>query len=167
MNADGSGQRNLTREVGLSVDGFPVWSPNWRQIAFENDPCPARPGACDRNSAIYRIAADGSRLTRLARGVRAMSISNGQGITAGHTVPAWSPDGRAIAFVSDRHGDFEVYVMNTDGSRQRNLTRSPAFDDFGAAGRGRSPAGTRPSGRPMGRGSRSEATATATARCTS
>jgi TolB protein len=35
--------------------------------------------------------------------------------------PAWSPDGRKIAF--GRAG--EVYVMNADGSGQRNLTRSP------------------------------------------
>ena len=38
--------------------------------------------------------------------------------------PAWSPDGRRIAFVSDRDGNFEVYVMNADGSGQRNLTRN-------------------------------------------
>lgn len=39
---------------------------------------------------------------------------------------AWSPDGRRIAFVSERDGNPEIYVMNTDGSGQRNLTRSPA-----------------------------------------
>ena len=42
--------------------------------------------------------------------------------------PAWSPDGRKIAFVSERDGNPEIYVMNTDGSGQRNLTRSPADD---------------------------------------
>ena len=39
--------------------------------------------------------------------------------------PAWSPDGRKIAFASQRDGNAEVYVMNADGSGQRNLTRSP------------------------------------------
>jgi Tol biopolymer transport system component len=42
--------------------------------------------------------------------------------------PAWSPDGRKIAFVSHRDGNSDVYVMNTDGSGQRSLTRNPAFD---------------------------------------
>ena len=37
--------------------------------------------------------------------------------------PAWSPDGRRIAFLTGRDGNFEVYVMNADGSGQRNLTR--------------------------------------------
>jgi TolB protein len=35
---------------------------------------------------------------------------------------AWSPDGRKIAFVSNRDGTNEVYVMNADGSAQRRLT---------------------------------------------
>jgi TolB protein len=36
--------------------------------------------------------------------------------------PSWSPDGRRIAFVSDRDGRLDAYVMNADGSNQRSLT---------------------------------------------
>ncbi len=43
--------------------------------------------------------------------------------------PAWSPDGRSIAFRSTRDGNTDIYVMNADGSEQRNLTRSPANED--------------------------------------
>jgi len=32
--------------------------------------------------------------------------------------PTWSPDGSKIAFVSDKDGDAEIYVMNTDGSNK-------------------------------------------------
>jgi TolB protein len=42
--------------------------------------------------------------------------------------PAWSPDGRKIAFTSDRDGNPEVYLMNADGSGQRRLTRNAAPD---------------------------------------
>jgi Tol biopolymer transport system component len=42
--------------------------------------------------------------------------------------PTWSPDGRRIAFRSDRRGNDEVFVMNADGTGQRNLTRNPASD---------------------------------------
>jgi Tol biopolymer transport system component len=40
----------------------------------------------------------------------------------------WSPDGKRIAFRSDRRGNDEVFVMNADGTEQRDLTRSPASD---------------------------------------
>ena len=41
--------------------------------------------------------------------------------------PAWSPDGRWIAFTSDRDGDTKVYVMDADGSNVRRLTDNTAF----------------------------------------
>jgi TolB protein len=42
--------------------------------------------------------------------------------------PAFSPDGRQIAFGSSRDGDFDLYVMNADGSEVRRLTKSPGLD---------------------------------------
>ncbi len=42
--------------------------------------------------------------------------------------PTFSPDGSKIAFVSDRDGNFEIYIMNTYGSGQTKLTNNPAFD---------------------------------------
>jgi TolB protein len=43
-------------------------------------------------------------------------------------LPRWSPNGRRIAFVSDRDGDDEIYVMNVDGSGVRKLTRNRCAD---------------------------------------
>ena len=47
--------------------------------------------------------------------------------TAGVSVIANSPAGR-IAFASDRDGNFEIYVMNADGSGVTRLTNNPASD---------------------------------------
>lgn len=40
----------------------------------------------------------------------------------------WSPDGREIAFMSDRSGDPEVYVARADGGGLRRLTDTPGRD---------------------------------------
>ena len=54
---------------------------------------------------------------------RRISYRNGE-----EGAPAWSPDGRRIAFSSTRDGNSEIYVMTTDGKNQRRLTRNPATD---------------------------------------
>jgi TolB protein len=41
---------------------------------------------------------------------------------------AWSPGGRKIAFVGYKSGNSEIYIINADGSEQRNLTNNPAYD---------------------------------------
>ncbi len=42
--------------------------------------------------------------------------------------PHFSPDGASIVFASNRDDDYEIYVMNRDGSDQRRLTTSPGID---------------------------------------
>ncbi len=43
--------------------------------------------------------------------------------------PRWSPDGRLIAFTS-LDGDYDVHVMNADGSNSINLTNDISYDDI-------------------------------------
>ena len=42
--------------------------------------------------------------------------------------PAWSPDGRKIAFVSGRDGNSNIYVMDADGKNVHQLTDHPVSD---------------------------------------
>ncbi len=44
------------------------------------------------------------------------------------TAPAPSPDGKKIAFMSQRNGNWEIYVTNADGSDIARLTENPAND---------------------------------------
>ena len=43
-------------------------------------------------------------------------------------IEAQVPRKAQIAFVSDRDGNSEIYVMDTNGKNQRNLTNHPAGD---------------------------------------
>jgi len=41
-----------------------------------------------------------------------------------HAWPRWSPDGQRIAFTSRRTGDYELWIINRDGSGLRQVTES-------------------------------------------
>ena len=65
---------------------------------------------------IYVMNADGSGVVQLTDN------------RAADWEPSWSPDGRRIAFASDRGGGWEVYVMNADGSGIVQLTYNRVND---------------------------------------
>ncbi|MDH7516319.1 MAG: hypothetical protein QHI48_10670, partial [Bacteroidota bacterium] len=77
------------------------------------------------NSDIYAVDIDGKNPRRL-------TDSPGR-----DERPRWSPDGKTIAFISDRGGGQQVWLMNHDGSSPRQLTSLST----GAAGVEWSPTG--------------------------
>ena len=42
--------------------------------------------------------------------------------------PIWSPDGSRIAFVSNRDGDTDIFIIHNDGSSPTNITSSFGSD---------------------------------------
>jgi len=42
--------------------------------------------------------------------------------TAYDFMPVWSPDGKSIAFASDRHGNFDVFLISVEGGKAKRLT---------------------------------------------
>ena len=46
--------------------------------------------------------------------------------------PEWSPDGRRIVYASNQTGNWEIWMMNADGSNQHQLTDNPARDEYEA-----------------------------------
>ncbi len=62
------------------------------------------------------------------------SLSDIQVITDSEqdTAPAPSPDGQKIAFMSQRDGNWEIYIINADGSGLQRLTDNPAQDGLPA-----------------------------------
>ena len=135
IGTDGSNERQLVPSSGLTADTPGAWSPNGESLAFTRRTYTDPGRSFESSEAIYVVASDGSGLRQL--------IEQG-------SEPAWSPDGRLIAFVSDRdrngelsYGDQtsyanELYVANADGSEPKRLTktrdlneRSPAWSPDG------------------------------------
>ncbi|MFO7325418.1 MAG: hypothetical protein DIU62_006860 [Pseudomonadota bacterium] len=126
----GTGEQRGLRIIDLATnaitvlttepDNFPSWSPLGDRIAFTRSPL-GLAGA----SQIHSVKPDGTGLTRL---------TFHPGVQDAH--PAYSPDGRWIAFTSARinpriqptdflsahHAVGQIFVMRADGSDVRQLT---------------------------------------------
>jgi len=83
---------------------YPAISPDGKTIVF-----------CYQGD-IYRVPSTGGA---------AIPLTLGQ---AYNTRPVWSPDGKTLAFASDRYGNFDVYVMPANGGEATRLTFHSAGD---------------------------------------
>ncbi len=101
IGIDGQGDRMITE------GDQPVWHPTEMRFICKT---------CDGSiCGLFLINSDGSGRRMINK-------------YADDQNPSWSPDGRQIAFTSHRDGNWEIYVMDGDGSNQRRLTNNPTTD---------------------------------------
>jgi dipeptidyl aminopeptidase/acylaminoacyl peptidase len=116
--ATGAARGLQSRTADPGADENPAWSPAWTYLAFQSDR--------DGNWDIFTIRADCE-----PAGTGSDASCDLRQLTddpSDDMLPAWSPDGRSIAFVSTRDGNPEIYIMDTEGGRVRRLTDHPSGD---------------------------------------
>jgi Tol biopolymer transport system component len=94
-----------------AADYDPAWSPLGDRIAFVSL-------RTDGKDAIFVMTPDG-------RNDHELTFS--RGFLDKH--PTWSPDESQLAFGSNRDGHRQIYVMNADGSGQKNISDN-AYEDY-------------------------------------
>ncbi len=88
----------------------PQWSWDQRKIAFH-----AFPKGRLARAQIYVMNRDGGDVTQLTFNTAGQN---------GARNPSWSPDNSLIAYMSDQEAfSWDIWLMNSDGSGQRNLTQ--------------------------------------------
>jgi len=119
MDADGDDPRQLTAEQDGRSSGQPTWSPDGGEIAFVRGQSVASV-VPSRFGGLFVMRADGSDVRRLTPDPRGSA----------DTSPAWSPDGREIAFTrgenlsSFTRVNMDIYVVDPEGGAPRRLTRT-------------------------------------------
>lgn len=109
VNRDGRGRRNLTAHP--ANDWAPSWSPDGRWLAFTS--------TRDGSAEIYVMDATCVETTiHVCRD----SVRRLTDHPASDGAPTFSPNGREIAFVSDRDGRGEIYVVAVEGGSPRRVT---------------------------------------------
>lgn len=118
MSADGGALKRLTNDP--SRDTYASISPDGRRVVWRRRfRDPSAEGGFG-NSEVFVMNRDGSNPVNLT----SHSAYDGW--------PAWSPDGRRIAFASDREasGVWHIYVMDADGSHVRRVTPADPEDGY-------------------------------------
>lgn len=97
-------ETNEKQDLGIVGGRYPHVSPDGKTVAFAVD------------GDLWIVPIEGGRATRLTLN------------EANDVKPVWSPDGKHIAFTSDRSGSFDVWMMPAEGGVPTRLTFDGATD---------------------------------------
>jgi Tol biopolymer transport system component len=117
MRPDGSDMRLLLPADHPELDGggeSPAWAPDGRRLAFSAS-------AVGGSSDIWVVDADGTGLGNLTQDLTLADDA----FSPDEFAPAWSPDGRQIAFSGGCVRGLCIVVMDEDGGGVRRLTLGP------------------------------------------
>ena len=113
MNVDGTEARALTHIADAEGHAqMPAWSPDGKQLAIQVSGRRAGDPAKEFGQ-IWIVDVETGTMTRLTP----------PDARYRDEVPAWFPNGSRLAFQSDRSGRMEIWVMNADGTKPRQVTR--------------------------------------------
>ena len=100
VNADGTGERRLTRNRPTFYESSPSWSPDGREVAFAS------------GNNIYVVRLDGSQ--------RRLTDSRVRRNGGPFFTPSWSPNGKWIAYVGykpSHQGFFKLFLTSPTGNK--------------------------------------------------
>ncbi|ATL47884.1 transporter [Chitinophaga caeni] len=102
--------------AGLKANNDHGFSPNGELLAISSGIVEKDDPAFGKGSVIYIADAQGGNLRRIT----SLSPSYWHG---------WSPDGKTLAFVGQRNGEFDIYSIPASGGTEKRLTNTPGLDD--------------------------------------
>lgn len=97
--------------------------PEWVQAFSPGDDSVLLESSRGGHSEIYVFNLETKRLIQLTN-----TESSDNNSSSANRYPVYSKDGSRIVFMSIQEGQSDIYVMDSDGTRQRNLTDHPAGD---------------------------------------
>jgi len=108
MNSDGSGKQLVTSSAGMQA--WPEWSPDGSRLVYWEYV------EATQRYALRTIRPDGTSIITLAESTNILDR------------PTWRPDGQYLAYAENRGGDWDIWVIQSDGAKSWRLTTTPAME---------------------------------------